>query len=101
VRVNVENGRIPRVLRGDPFEVEIDGQTLIAYQGETIAAVLLANGIRVFGHAEDGSPHGICCGIGRCFSCLVTVDGQPDIRACVTPASPGMCIETSKEGAGN
>ena len=98
MRVSDESARLPQILRGDPFEIEVNGQVLIANQGETIAAVLLANGIREFHHVENGSPRGVYCGIGRCFSCLVTVDGQSEVRACVTLARPGMRIETNNGG---
>ena len=100
MRVSDESARLSQILRGDPFEIELNGQSLIANQGETVAAVLLANGIREFHHAEDGSPRGVYCGIGRCFSCLVTIDGQPEVRACVTPARRGMRIETTIKGEG-
>ena len=34
--------------RGNSFEIEIDGERIIAYEGETIAAALLAAGRRSF-----------------------------------------------------
>jgi len=34
------------VKRGKPFEIEVDGETLVAYEGETVAAVLVAAGRR-------------------------------------------------------
>lgn len=99
MRVNLKNTRLPEIRRGDPFEIEVDGQPLAAHQGETIAAVLLANGLRDFHHLEDGSRRGLYCGIGRCFSCLVTVDGRSQVRACITPVRAGMRVETRvKEG---
>ena len=98
MRVNVESARLPHIRRGDSFEIEVNGRSLVANQGDSIAAVLLANGIRDFHHVEDGSPRGVYCGIGRCFSCLVTVNGQLEVRACVTPARPGMHIETTIQG---
>ena len=67
----------------------------MACEGETVAAVLLAHGLRVFRHSlKTGQGRGIFCGMGICYDCLVTVDGVQNIRACMTPASPGMAIET-------
>jgi ferredoxin len=86
--------RLQDVRRGAPFLIEVDGQTVEAYPGETIATVLLASGKRVFNYAPDGSPRSYCCGIGRCFSCLVTVDNVANIRACKTAAQPGMRVQT-------
>ena len=36
------------VKRGKPFEIEVDGETIVAYKGETIAAALIAAGRRIF-----------------------------------------------------
>lgn len=100
MRVEVDTERLPRIERGSAFAIAVDGRIMTAYSGETIAAVLLANGIRQFDHPDNDTPRGVFCGIGRCFSCLVTVDGQPDVRACVTPARPGMRIETRSRADG-
>ena len=34
------------------------------------------------------------CGMGLCQACLVTVDGTPDRRACMTMAAGGMAVTT-------
>ncbi|WP_106497803.1 (2Fe-2S)-binding protein [Lentibacillus sp. Marseille-P4043] len=62
---------------------------------ESIAAALLANGIRTLRHHEEsGTPRGIYCNIGHCFECRVTVNGQQGVRACLTPLQEGMIIES-------
>ena len=71
-----------------------------AKQGEPIAAALLAAGVKIFRTtAKRGFPRGIFCGIGRCTDCVLTVDGRPNVRACVTPVRPGMNVQT-QEGLG-
>lgn len=78
-----------------PIAITVDGEPLVAYPGETVAAVLLAHGRRVFRHTHlEHAPRGIFCGMGVCFDCLVAVDGEPNVRACVTTVAPGMVIET-------
>jgi sarcosine oxidase, subunit alpha len=68
-----------------------DDNTYDAFEGETIAAALLANGIRTLRvHEESGTPRGIYCNIGHCFECRVTVNGKDGIRACLTPVEDGM-----------
>ena len=74
------------------FNVDVDGQTITAHDGQTIAAALLAAGRRVFRHTLTGQPRGLYCGIGVCFECAVTVDGVAGQRACVTRVRPGMRI---------
>lgn len=86
-----ENWRLPAA-RGAPFTMEVDGQPVTAYEGETVAAALLAAGYRTFRHTAHGQPRGLFCGIGVCFDCLVTIDGRPHLRACQTLARPGMRV---------
>jgi predicted molibdopterin-dependent oxidoreductase YjgC len=66
-----------------------------AYSGETIAAALHAAGIRELAKSQNlHRPRGFFCAIGNCSSCLMVVDGQPNIRVCVTKIRPGMKVET-------
>lgn len=89
------------VERGDRFEIELDGRPIPAYEGETVAAALMAAGITTFRHtARRGSPRGIFCGMGDCFDCLMTVDGIPNVRTCVTYAQPGMKVESQRSFGG-
>lgn len=88
------------VRRGEPFDITFDGVPLQAFPGETIAAALFAAGRRVLRRtALAGEPRSLFCGMGICHDCLVVVNGEPNVRACATPASPGMRIET-QIGAG-
>ena len=78
----------------------VDGKPLEAIEDEPIAAALLANGIRVMRHTPRfGEPRGLFCGIGRCTDCIMTVNGVPNIRTCVTLVEAGMAISSGKEGA--
>jgi len=82
---------------GRKIVIEVDGKVLEAIEGEPIAAALLANGIRICRQTEKkNEPRGVFCAIGQCTDCMMTVDGVPNIRTCVTPACEGMRIETSK-----
>ena len=86
---NIERGRLLQLI--------IDGCQVQAFEGETVAGVLLAAGRRVFRHTvPGGEPRGIFCGIGVCFDCLVTINGQT-VRACVTPVRDGMEVRTLGE----
>ena len=87
------------VTRGKPVPIEVDGQPFLAYEGETIAIALLAAGRRVLHTTRSHSPRGVYCHMGVCHSCLVTVDGVPNVRACVTLVAAHFKIET-QHGAG-
>ncbi|HEX5166855.1 MAG TPA: (2Fe-2S)-binding protein, partial [Thermomicrobiales bacterium] len=62
---------------------------------EPIAAALLAHGV-VAGRTmpETDAPRGYFCGVGRCPDCSMIVDGELNVRTCVTPVRDGMAIET-------
>lgn len=82
------------------FLVTFDGRPLPARPGQTVAAALVAQGIRSWRltrHARR--PRGLFCGIGLCFDCLVIVNGVPNQRACLTVLAPGDSICT-QEGVG-
>ena len=69
------------------------GQELKAYSGETIAAALYANGVRIFGHHhKDGAPQGLFCANGQCAQCMVIADGLP-MKSCAELVRPGMVVE--------
>jgi len=84
---------VDNVERGRAIQLMVDGQLIPAYEGETVAAALLAAGRRTFRHrVPGGDPRGVFCGIGMCYDCLVTVDGTRIVRACVTPVRDGMQV---------
>jgi len=77
-----------------------DGKEITALAGEPIAAALAAAGIRVHRYtAERSEPRGIFCAIGQCTDCVMTVNGVPNVRTCITPVVAGMVVET-QHGAG-
>ncbi len=80
--------------RGQSLRIEVDGEIVQAFEGETIATALLASGRRVFRHTPEGSPRGLYCGMGICFDCVVEVDGESSVRSCITLVRPGMRIRT-------
>ena len=77
---------------GERFTIEVNGEAVAAYGGQTVAAALITAGHHVFGQTPSGARRGLFCGMGVCFDCLVTVDGLADQRACVTPVRPGMQV---------
>ena len=90
---------LPLETKGE-IPIVVDGKTLFAREGETVAAALLANGIRVFRHtAKRHEPRGLFCGIGQCTDCVMEIDGVPNQRTCMTIVRAGMVVNT-QEGHG-
>ena len=93
--------RMGGVERKRALGVFVDGVEVRAYEGESIAAALFASGHRFTrSTARTGEPRGYFCGMGVCQDCLVTVDGLPNVRACVTPVRDGVRVE-SQRGLGD
>ncbi|NJF24107.1 FAD-dependent oxidoreductase [Thermococcus sp. Bubb.Bath] len=81
--------------RGRKVTIYFDGKPIEAYEGETIAMALHAAGIRVLSYSgEKHRPRGLFCAIGKCSSCLVKVNGIPNVRSCITLVEDGMRVET-------
>ena len=73
----------------------VDGKPVEAFEGEPVATALMAAGRRVFRYTDKlKEPRGVFCALGRCTDCVMIVDGQPNVRTCVTPARDGMLVET-------
>jgi len=97
VRV-VPRGRLaltPRdgLRRGRPLSLSLDGRAVTAYAGETVAALLFADGGAESRTTVGGDRRGVFCGMGVCFDCLVLVNGVPNVRACMTLVEDGMRVE--------
>lgn len=74
------------------FQFFFEGRAIAARQGQSVAAALIAAGERCLRVDEAGQPKGAVCGIGVCWECRCSIDGNADIRACMTLARPGMNV---------
>jgi len=89
--------RIASVSRGAKITIVVNGQACSAFEGETVHAALFAGGYRVLRKTvKTGQPRGIFCGMGVCYDCLVTIDGVPNQRACMTMVKGGMEIRVDE-----
>lgn len=85
--------------KGRPVTFTYDGIPLVGCEGEPIAMALKAAGIELHRFtAKRHEPRGIFCAIGRCTDCVMVVDGQPNVRTCMTPLAEGMDVRT-QDGA--
>jgi hypothetical protein len=81
--------------KGIEVEFIFDGKKMKGYEGEPISAALHHNGIKVLSHSKNlQRPRGFYCAIGNCSSCLMTVNGEPNVRVCTAKLTKGMVVET-------
>jgi predicted molibdopterin-dependent oxidoreductase YjgC len=67
------------------------------FEGEPIAAALHDHGVYVLRYSiRHKRPHGFFCAIGHCSSCLMEVDGRPNVRVCVEPLREGMVVRRQR-----
>ncbi len=80
--------------KGRKVKFYFEGKEIEGYESETIVAALHANGIKELRESEETHrPRGLYCAIGNCSSCLMVVDGKPNVRVCVTKLREGMTVE--------
>jgi aerobic-type carbon monoxide dehydrogenase small subunit (CoxS/CutS family) len=82
---------------GEKFEIEVDGKTILSCSGQTIAEALLANGVRTLRMTQKQASRGVYCGMGICYECRMIVNGIPNVRTCMTLATPGSRITTQDD----
>ncbi|MCX8014397.1 MAG: (2Fe-2S)-binding protein [candidate division WOR-3 bacterium] len=83
--------------KGRLVKFYFEGKELYGYENEPIAAALIANGIKVFRITEKMKrPRGFFCAVGKCSSCLMTVNSKPNVMVCVEPLKEGMKVEMQK-----
>lgn len=75
-----------------------NGQDMIGYDGDTIAAALVDNGIMKFSQSViHDRPRGFYCAIGNCGSCNMTVNDIKDVKTCMTLLEEGMKVENESQ----
>jgi D-hydroxyproline dehydrogenase subunit gamma len=88
--------RTPDRIR-DQVTFTFDGTSVTASAGDSVAAALLAAGIRACRTTPvSGAPRGPYCMMGACFECLVRIDGVGNWQGCLVPVREGMKVETQK-----
>jgi sarcosine oxidase subunit alpha len=75
----------------------VDDDEYEAREDDTVLSALLASGIKVFCRSSvTASARGPYCGIGVCFDCLLTIEGEGKTQACLTVIRNEMRIRTGE-----
>lgn len=75
-------------------QITVDGRTIKAETGITVAAAMIGSRIAGFRTSVSGEVRGPLCGMGSCYECRVTIDGVRHERACMRVVAQGMEVDT-------
>jgi len=83
------------ITRGAQISITVDGERVAAFEGETVAAAMIGAGRRTFRYStKRNEPRSLYCGIGICQECRMIIDGNINVRACMTEVRAGMTVKT-------
>lgn len=95
--MRIQNHPILEFKRGRKVDFTFEGRRLTGFEGEPIAAALHDAGVQVLRYSiRHNRPRGFFCAIGHCSSCLMDVDGRPNVRVCVEPLKDGMVVRRQR-----
>lgn len=81
----------------ESITLTVDGQAVRVPEGTLVAVALARAGKTRFRHSVSGQPRAPLCGMGVCFECRVTINGQPHCRSCQTMCEEGMEVLTDEQ----
>lgn len=95
--MRIEEHPILEFKKGKAVSFYCDDKEIWGFEGETIAAALHAAGVKVLKHSiKHHRPRGFYCAIGNCSSCLMEVNGIPNVRVCTEPLEADMRVKTQQ-----
>jgi NADPH-dependent 2,4-dienoyl-CoA reductase/sulfur reductase-like enzyme len=83
----------------DEVTLSVDGVSIRMPGGSMVSAAVLKSGITSFHRSVTNEARGPLCGMGICFECRVTIDGEDHRRSCLTVCQSGMDVRTEKDSS--
>ena len=74
--------------------LHINRRPISVPEGTTVAAAVIIAGQTPFRRSITGEPRAPLCGMGICYECRLTIDGEPHRKSCQTLCQPGMKVTT-------
>lgn len=75
--------------------VRVNGEAITVPAGAAAAVAVHAAGATCR-TSVTGQPRSPLCGMGTCFECRVTIDGEAHVRSCQVICETGMEIKTNE-----
>jgi sarcosine oxidase subunit alpha len=74
----------------------VNGVSVAMPAGSMVSAAILKTGVTSFRRSVTGAGRGPLCGMGICFECCVTINGEAHSRSCQIPCQDGMDVRTDE-----
>jgi aerobic-type carbon monoxide dehydrogenase small subunit (CoxS/CutS family) len=78
----------------ETITVFVNGNPVSVQPGTTAAIAVMQAGESAFRTSVTGEGRGPLCGMGICFECRLTINGQPHRRSCQVACQDGMDMRT-------
>ena len=82
----------PSTSQNNSITIYIDDEAIQAVAGESVAAILIKQGITAVHSAPDKADRGPYCMMGVCFDCMVECEKGRSEQACQRYAEEGMKV---------
>jgi sarcosine oxidase subunit alpha len=76
--------------------ISVNGKPISVPSGTIVAAAIALAGETRFRRGVQGGARGPFCGMGVCFECRVTINGEPHARSCLLVCADGMEVRTDE-----
>ena len=80
----------------DTIALLVNHRAVIVPAGSTVATAVALAGLVAFRRSVSGEPRAPLCGMGVCFECRVTINGQAHARSCQIVCQDGMDVRTDE-----
>jgi D-hydroxyproline dehydrogenase subunit gamma len=77
-------------------KISVNGADVVVSRGASVAAAVLTAGVTRFRRSVTGEARSALCGMGICFECRVTIDGEAHARSCQIICADGMIVRTDE-----
>lgn len=80
----------------DTITLSVNGRWVSVPEGSMVSTAVALSGATTFRRSVSGQPRAPLCGMGICFECRVTINGQPHARSCQIVCLDRMDVRTDE-----
>lgn len=74
----------------------VNGRSITVPVGSMVSSAVFLSGITAFRRSVTGEARAPLCGMGICFECRVTINGEAHARSCQIVCQEGMDVRTDE-----